>query len=1178
MGGAQRPRPVSLPAVAFQPPVPPPSPCSIATGTAAKVWADATAPQLPAMQETGSPRVGLTFASGSGIQDLPAASRQRHPTRRVPPPPVPDLGDRPRLIPSPGSRMPNVALARAMTGRCADWERIRRMATQLSDPEYSLIAFFEDCVASFPELSLFFDGVDAGVARRGGRKADSGIAGEDEYQRTVGALFTVYWLFRLDGDGPTSFCCGVDDRWEPLEPGTGSSSGSSGSPAPQFSKLTAEEKRASFLSTFDWQQFGDLVSRAGCDKAAPGSLQRTVALLCLTAFHDIMKLPYLQPVVLPEHAPYHGFEAGVRIHDHDLALSYVLEHFPELLPSYAGLDLQQRTGVLFTQAKMQFNHGWFVQAEAPPGAMLCKFKRVLESGAAGQDIDLYFLHWVTDLAGAEATPLGGAEKLVLQFPRAVLASFLWSMPYLRRLKGCSETELVEQYLEARWAALMPKEAIPSDRTAVALMRLAVMAQCEDASSVVEAFRSLGAADQKCLTTELSRTACQGQLFRRHAVMGGPAFLVYYGPALLQRSNGSQKELRTALQTLCTILRGSRALWPMSLEAEGSSVTIMIGEIKSQPLEEAIGNPGGSFRSVWILRAHNNQEGQVTLCRACDLNALYMENARFRILDLTPEAEEEDEEMVHALSLSIGRRGWLTAKPSDDGSGVIRVFTGGKRLLVFTDMSTECDDEAALLWLLAALNRRPNPTTVELVQTDSHVRFIWMAHIFADRFALGGEWELDASGTSFQAGNVVVNLYLAHAPSREQQIIDDIKKKAPYMGLDFEAQVDGQKDAASLRKIRGLDYRKVPGGHLDSIIVAAAIPDVDPSFFTRFTTCKCTYVVGTPGGINCPMPSWVDLLAAMHGLAPVVYLTPQLTRMVRFPCNYVATNADWSETIKRTVWDATLTCMARRPELPPGFGSWGLVLRLNVANAMLCRDWYSDVMGTSIDSAQRPPHVIRWVQAYVDRNSGDDRELGTIVEELAAIHVEDAPGTQATTEPPARRCTPCTGRSLLSAVGCISKGHKKSTMVALRQKYREALFEQAMICVLTSEALLLQSSRNLRVGVDDAGFETLRPRCGYLDPLKSLSDLFGADDAIALLRSLPLRRLTPAYDVVGMIFADLSLEPGTDLDGGLGLLLAEASPSYGSALLSAAQLRLSDHPLLMTVPQTGDGIYAAGPFN
>merc|ERR1719197_1643447 len=105
-----------------------------------------------------------------------------------------------------------------------------------------------------------------------------------------------------------------------------------------------------------------------------------------------MKVPSMQPIVQPEHAPYQGVEAGVRINDHDLALSYVLDKFPSLLPSFDGLPADAKKGVMLTQSEMQFNHGWFVQSEAPPGMMLSKFKKVLQAGSNRADIDLYFLH------------------------------------------------------------------------------------------------------------------------------------------------------------------------------------------------------------------------------------------------------------------------------------------------------------------------------------------------------------------------------------------------------------------------------------------------------------------------------------------------------------------------------------------------------------------------------------------------------------------------------------------------------------------------------------------------------------------------------------------------------------------------------------------------------------------
>lgn len=99
-------------------------------------------------------------------------------------------------------------------------------------------------------------------------------------------------------------------------------------------------------------------------------------------------------------------------------------------------------------------------------------------GAQPADVSFYFLHWFTDLAGAEATPLGGAEKFVLKFPHAVLTSFLWSIPYLRHLTKRTETEVVETYLQARWRVIAPDQPVPDDAEAIACMRIAVMAQSD----------------------------------------------------------------------------------------------------------------------------------------------------------------------------------------------------------------------------------------------------------------------------------------------------------------------------------------------------------------------------------------------------------------------------------------------------------------------------------------------------------------------------------------------------------------------------------------------------------------------------------------------------------------------------------------------------------------------------
>merc|ERR1719203_1857417 len=97
-----------------------------------------------------------------------------------------------------------------------------------------------------------------------------------------------------------------------------------------------------------------------------------------------MKNTVLLPVVQPQHSPYENMDAGTVINDHDVALAYIMEYFPGLLPSFQGLEPRHRAPILFTQGKMGFNNGWFVQGEAPPGVLFSKFKKVIVQGRASE--------------------------------------------------------------------------------------------------------------------------------------------------------------------------------------------------------------------------------------------------------------------------------------------------------------------------------------------------------------------------------------------------------------------------------------------------------------------------------------------------------------------------------------------------------------------------------------------------------------------------------------------------------------------------------------------------------------------------------------------------------------------------------------------------------------------------
>ena len=124
-------------------------------------------------------------------------------------------------------------------------------------------------------------------------------------------------------------------------------------------RCTAHLLQATFLRAMDWKGVHELlIDAAVLKKTSTGGaavqVERMMAMLALTAVHDIMKcevllptalrvdlcadrpdrachnicylsLQVLLPTVLPEHAPFCGFAAGDVINDHDVALGYVLQ-------------------------------------------------------------------------------------------------------------------------------------------------------------------------------------------------------------------------------------------------------------------------------------------------------------------------------------------------------------------------------------------------------------------------------------------------------------------------------------------------------------------------------------------------------------------------------------------------------------------------------------------------------------------------------------------------------------------------------------------------------------------------------------------------------------------------------------------------------------------------------------
>jgi len=487
-------------------------------------------------------------------------------------------------------------LEELMRGKQTDWERARNAAKRIRDEDYTCGDFFQDCTAAFPELLLYLAAAEGDEA-----SMTSGRSADDEYQRTLGALFALYWLMRLNSDGAQSFVFGIGNAWEPL------------SPSSSHPRRTAREvaQRSDFLAQVRWSLFEDVLIAAGLlhgpgGKSEGHNEERTLAMLALTAIHDIMKVRVFLPVVDRRHGTFGGYKPGEVINDHDVALGYVLEFRPNLLPSFAGLPPQQKESVKFTQCQMEYNMGWFVQAEAPPGQLFRKFKSLIRKGQASpSDIAFYFTHWLTDLAGAEPFPQEGCEKFVLKFPQKVLVSFLNSFAFVQHLSSKTETAVFEDYLRWRWAQEPSLGPVPSGGGSIARLRLVAMAQGHS-DRVLTGFQELHPLDRRVLEVELARTGCQDQAYvEDKPVPGGPAFLVYYAPALLQKNCGT--DAVGALAVLADVLRQARALWPLKRSSGNMTVTVRIDVLKELTVHELQNPQPGSY---WSLKRLSDIDGMV----------------------------------------------------------------------------------------------------------------------------------------------------------------------------------------------------------------------------------------------------------------------------------------------------------------------------------------------------------------------------------------------------------------------------------------------------------------------------------------------------------------------------------------------------------------------------------------
>jgi len=105
----------------------------------------------------------------------------------------------------------------------------------------------------------------------------------------------------------------------------------------------------------------------------------------------------------------------------------------------------------------------------------------------------------------------------------------------------------------------------------------------DSEAILDQFDCLSPYDKNVLGWEMAMTGCRGQHFVRDTLAEtehhkkGPAFLVYYAPALMQRAG--KKDPRGALVVLAEVFRKARLLWPLAARDIDKCVTVRIDALK-----------------------------------------------------------------------------------------------------------------------------------------------------------------------------------------------------------------------------------------------------------------------------------------------------------------------------------------------------------------------------------------------------------------------------------------------------------------------------------------------------------------------------------------------------------------------------------------------------------------------
>lgn len=230
------------------------------------------------------------------------------------------------------------------------------------------------------------------------------------------------------------------------------------------------------------------------------------AFLCFTAIHDLGKMNDFRADVVPH-----------EIRDHDAALGYIMDHCPEVLPSYKSLSDHYKD-LIRTSLRVNFNFGQFLQGENLP-ANLVGVKRLFKDKTTDA-MPFFLFHIFADMSG-----ILGARSLEgsLFMTETMYNNFARGIDALQELQTGSPRDVYDRFLLKRAAESFPKITNRADRAFARLVCLCRIFNPADTRLLQDAFDDLPAAKREELVEHLNRDGIDEK----------PAYLLYYAPAFME---------------------------------------------------------------------------------------------------------------------------------------------------------------------------------------------------------------------------------------------------------------------------------------------------------------------------------------------------------------------------------------------------------------------------------------------------------------------------------------------------------------------------------------------------------------------------------------------------------------------------------------------------------------------